>query len=146
MGRPLDRRQRQAARAIPTLEVRESSYRLEWMEDPWRDVSEAGSWLTNLAEEIQPDVTHLNNYCHAQLSWNAPTLVVAHSEVYSWFHAVKATAPGPEWKRYHDEVSAGLRAATRIVAPSRAALESLVREYGPLPDAKVIPNGRDTRV
>ena len=142
MGRPLNRDQRQSIREIPTLEVHESSYRLEWMEDPWRDVKDAGNWLLDLCEEVQPDVVHLNNYCHSYLNWHCPTLVVAHSDVYSWYRAVQHQEPDPEWQRYHEEVGAGLRAADLVVSPSRATLDNVIREYGGLERTRVIPNGR----
>src|SRR5687768_3043359 len=47
-------------------------FRLEWMDDPWDDVAAAGEWLLGLAREVQPDVVHLNGYCHATLPWQAP--------------------------------------------------------------------------
>src|SRR4051812_48016703 len=99
MGKPLTREQRATLRAMPGVEARESSYRLEWMEDPWRDVRDAGEWLLSLAAESQPDLVHLNGFCHGALPWNRPTLIVAHSDVFSWFRAARKQEPGPEWRR-----------------------------------------------
>src|SRR5215207_31233 len=42
MGSRLSGEQRTEARSIPNLTVYESSFKLEWMEDPWRDVRAAG--------------------------------------------------------------------------------------------------------
>jgi len=51
--------------------------------------------------------------------------------------------PAPEQDvRYRWEVTRGLRAAGRVVAPTAAVLESLARHYGPLPPADVIPYAR----
>src|SRR5262245_59014208 len=86
MGRPLNRAQRRQVRAIPNLEAFESSYRLEWMEEPWRDVEEAGAWLQELDRDLSPDLIHFNHYAHGSLHWSAPVLMVAHSDVFSWFH------------------------------------------------------------
>ena len=50
MGARLTRAQRAEARAVPGLDVHESAYRLEWMDDPWTDVAQAGDWLLSLEE------------------------------------------------------------------------------------------------
>jgi glycogen(starch) synthase len=142
LGRPLSEAQRQEVSVIPRLEVHESHYRLEWMEDPWEDVEDSGEWLLALEEEFQPDIIHLNQYAHAALPWKHPVLVVAHSDVFSWFRAVRGREPGPEWSRYFHEVRSGLQAADRVVAPSRSAAADVLREYGRLPPLTVIPNGR----
>lgn len=143
MGRPLNRQQRQSTHGISNLEIHESSYRLEWMDDPWRDVREAEQWLLELSEEVQPDLIHLNEYCYARLPWNRPKLIVAHSDVYSWFHWVKKQKPGMEWELYYKNVMLGLKSADLVVAPSQSALNDLLREYGSFSGMKVIPNGRN---
>ena len=89
MGRPLDAVQWAEARAVPGLRVYESSYKLEWMEHPWADVAAAGTWLLQLEDELCPDVVHVNGYAHAALPWRAPTIVVGHSCVFSWWEAVR---------------------------------------------------------
>ncbi len=42
LGGPLSAPQREAAGRVPGLAVFESSFRLEWMEDPWDDVARRG--------------------------------------------------------------------------------------------------------
>jgi glycosyltransferase involved in cell wall biosynthesis len=135
--------QRAEAQAIPALELREHSGRLEWMDDPWRDVARAGEWLRELERAVEPDVVHLNGYTHAALPWSAPVIVVAHSCVLSWWRAVHAEDAPPSWDRYADAVRRGVAAADLVVAPSAAMLAELVSCYGPLPRTRVIPNGRD---
>jgi glycosyltransferase involved in cell wall biosynthesis len=117
-------------------------YRLEWMEDPWDDVTEAGEWLLALEREIAPDVVHLNGYCHAALPWRAPVVVTGHSCVLSWWQAVHGTDAPASWGRYAAEVGKGVRAASLVTAPSDAMLRALERYYGPLPRRRVIGNGR----
>src|SRR3712207_1843802 len=85
MGAPLSASQHTEVRSIPGLSVFESAFKLEWMEDPWSDVSRAGDWLRQLEEAIQPDVVHLNSYVYGALSWRRPALVVGHSCVLSWW-------------------------------------------------------------
>ncbi len=141
-GRPLNREQRSVLRGIPGLTTYESAYRLEWMEDAWDDVDAMGRWLLQIAGEVNPDLVHLNQYSHAKIAWNKPVLVVSHSDIFSWFHWVKGEKPGTRWHRYHDEVKSALQAADLVVAPTDAALQDLLREYGALPSLKLIPNGR----
>ena len=86
--------QKQAA-AISNLLLHESEFQLEWMENPWQEVEEAGQWLMSLERELQPELIHLNNYCHGQLPWRAPVLMTGHSCVLSWWQDVKGEpAPG----------------------------------------------------
>jgi glycogen synthase len=116
-------------------------YRLEWMDEPWTEVARAGEWLLALAHTLQPDIVHLNGYAHAQLPWRVPVVVVAHSCVRTWWKAVKGEAPPSRLDRYTDEVTAGLRAASLVVAPSVAMLDVLSEEYGAPRQSRVIPNG-----
>jgi glycosyltransferase involved in cell wall biosynthesis len=140
-GRPSADGRRELQRSGATR-VFAGEFRLEWMEDPWQDVARAGRWLLEIADEVEPDVVHLNGYAHAALPWSAPTLVVGHSCVLSWHEAVRARAAGPEWERYGIEVRNGLHAADLVAAPTRAMLDELVRLYRPRAEMFVIPNGR----
>lgn len=132
---------REVAR-IPRLTLYESDFKLEWMNDPWADVDEAGVWLLALGQEVQPDVVHLNNYVHGALPWSAPVLMVGHSCVLSWWQAVKGEAAPAEWETYQRRVRQGLRCADLVVAPTQAMMAALERHYGPLPATQVIHNGR----
>jgi glycogen(starch) synthase len=142
MGSPLNREQWQEASRLPNVEVFQSSYRLEWMSDPWSDVAAAGEWLLELEERTQPDIVHLNGYAHGALPWRAPALIVGHSCVLSWWRAVHQTAAPPEWNQYRETVARGLRAAHLVIAPTCSMLSALSENYGLLPSTKVIPNGR----
>jgi glycosyltransferase involved in cell wall biosynthesis len=144
MGAPPSYEQRAEAEAISNLMLFESSYKLEWMEDPWHDVVDAGGWLLDLERTLEPDIIHLNGYAHGALNWQSPVLVVAHSCVLSWWKAVKKETAPPSWDRYRNEVTRGLRAAGLVIAPTRATLDVVLEHYGPLPTTKVISNGRDS--
>lgn len=139
MGRPLSEAQRTEADVFAS--VSESDFPLEWQEDPWSGVDAAGEWLLSLERELRPDVVHLNGYAHAVLPWLAPTVVVAHSDVASWWRAVHDGAPPPEWDAYRRRVTDGLRAAGRVVAPTAAVADDLRRSYT-TPDVVVVPNCR----
>ncbi len=131
--------QRAEAAGLPLVEA---DFKLEWMDDPWADVAASGAWLLDLERQLRPDVVHLNGYAHGRLPFRAPTVVVGHSCVCSWWQAVKGEPAPAEWDRYRAEVAAGWHAATAVVAPTRAMLAELDRLYGPRPDAAVIYNGR----
>jgi glycogen synthase len=125
MGAPADAAQRRAVAALSNVELRESGYALEWMDDPWDDVASAGEWLLALADELRPDVVHLNGYAHGALPWPAPVLMVGHSCVVSWHRAVRGDEPPARWDRYRREVARGLAAADAVTAPTVAMLREL---------------------
>jgi glycogen(starch) synthase len=142
MGRRPAPDQRRDAAAIPSLTLVESTYRLEWMDEPWDDVARAGTWLQDLAAQVSPDMVHLNGYAHGALRWEVPAVVMGHSCVCSWFDAVRRQPAPPAWDQYRRTVAAGLRAADAVVAPSRAMLSALDAHYG-VTHGRVIPNGRE---
>jgi glycosyltransferase involved in cell wall biosynthesis len=143
MGATLSLHQRGQLQRLQNVEVYESAFKLEWMDDPWLDVARAGDWLLTLENEIDPDVVHLNGYAHGALPWREPHLVVGHSCVLSWWRAVRGEAAPEGWREYAKAVSRGLRGADLVVAPSRAMMAALQRHYGPLESTAVVPNGRD---
>jgi glycosyltransferase involved in cell wall biosynthesis len=132
----------EAAEGIAGLEIVTSEFQLEWMDDPWADVAEAGGWLLDLEARVSPIMVHLNGFAHGSLAWRAPVVIVGHSCVVSWGEAVGEPFVGPRLERYRAAVGEGLRAADWVVAPSAAMLHALQRHYGPLPRASVIWNGR----
>jgi glycogen(starch) synthase len=131
MGRPVSRSQWSSVAGVPNVTVHESQFRLEWMKDPWDDVSWAGEWLIGLERMVRPDLVHLNQYAFGALAWSAPVLVVAHSCVLSWWKSVHGVeAPEDEWHRYREVVTRGLAGANKIVTPTRAMYASLSYHYG----------------
>jgi glycogen(starch) synthase len=142
MGRPLDEAQREQVTCSAVAGVHESTFALEWQDDPWEDVDRAGAWLLELESEVEPDVVHLNGYVHGCLPWRTPVLVVAHSDVLSWWGAVRGGAAPPEWDRYRAGVQAGLRAADAVCAPTQAVLDDLGRHYSFRTPRLVVHNGR----
>ncbi len=126
------------ARGNATLEV--SDFDLEWMVDPWSEVEAAGQWLLDLADRYMPDLVHLNGYAHGALPWGVPVLVVGHSCVLSWWKCVRGEEAPASWGRYREEVTRGLHAADRVLAPTHAMVATLDENYGPLPARGVIYN------
>ena len=143
MGGPLSPGQQQAALAVPGLSLFTSNYQLEWMDEPWDDVARSGDWLIDLERRLHPDIVHLASYAHAARGFRAPTVVVAHSCVLSWWEAVFGEDAPPRYDRYRREVRRGLDTASAIVAPTWAMLHALTRHHGPVSRARVISHAVD---
>ena len=141
MGPPPSDAQRAAAKRVPGLELIESSYALEWMENPWAEVDAAGDWLLALADKLRPDIVHSNGFAHGSLPWNAPCVVVAHSCVVSWWNAVHRSDPPAAWSTYRQRVRAGLLGADAVAVVSRAMCEAVARHYS-VAGAIPVLNGR----
>jgi len=142
MGAEPTEDQRVELDATPLLAWEARPYRLEWMTDAWKDVEAAGEWLLDLAERHDVDVVHLNGFVHAALAWERPVVVVAHSDVVTWWRAVRGEDPPPEWDAYRARVELGLHAADLVVAPTAAMLHELRQAFRVERDAAVIHNGR----
>jgi glycogen synthase len=145
LGAPLSPRQQRDVAQLANVALHESRYRLEWMAEPWQDLAAAGAWLLEVARSERPDVVHLNHLVHADLAWPAPVLTVGHSCVLSWWRSVHGQDAPAHWQPYQEAVTRSLRAARRVIAPTRAMLDSLEEHYGPLEDGRVIPNARSFR-
>ena len=142
MGAALRPEQRAELEERPNVELVESTLKLEWMADPWHDVAKAGTWLEWLEAQFAPDLIHLNGFAHGALPWTAPVLITAHSDVRSWWRAVRREEAPPGWDDYTDAVRHGLAGADVVAAPSVAMLEALQDYRVPLANARVIYNGR----
>lgn len=155
MGPALSRAQREEAARLDHVGVCERPFALEWMKDPWREVTEAGDWLLGLEEQFEPQVIHLNHYCHGSLPWSVPVVITAHGCVLSGWQAVHGEQSPRSWTRYHAEVAAGLRGANLVLASTRYMLDTLTRLYAPIPRLlqcknvsrfpgyRTVPHGRD---
>jgi len=141
MGAPVAEHQRAALAGCEGIELFESRFRLEWMQDPWDDVNAAGEWLMALERDLRPDLLHLNQFSFGFLPFRAPKLVVGHSCVASWWRAVHGEAMPSSWATYRLRVRQGLADAHRVAAPTAAMLEALRREYDWHGDGVVLPNG-----
>jgi glycosyltransferase involved in cell wall biosynthesis len=142
LGRPPSRAARHELEQAGA-DVHTFSCRLEWMPSAEEDVDRSSAWLEDLAEQVMPDVVHVNGYSHAASRFCCPTLVVAHSCVCSWWRAVHGCAAPPEWDEYRQRVRRGLESAARVVAPTSAMLQALQAEHGAVPGAHIIRNGLD---
>lgn len=143
MGAPLSESQHQQLQKLSRVKLYESTFKLEWMDDPWQEVAAAADWLLAINRDFAPDLIHLNNLVHGHLNWGRPVVVVVHSCVLSWWQAVKKEEAPASWQTYRQQVGCSLNAADVVVAPSRAMLEAAQALYGFFEKPLVIPNGCD---
>jgi len=130
------------------LDYRPTAFRLEWMQGAQTDVEHSLRYLEAVICEVRPDLLHFNQYCYGSVGADIPRVVVAHSDVVSWWLAVHGEEPplSPWLRWYREVVSRGLRSATAVVAPSRWMLNMLSETYGRQAQSAVIYNGRSPRL
>jgi glycogen synthase len=135
--------QKKEVEELKNVEVYETDYMLEWMDNPWKDIDESCDWLERLEASIKPDVVHLNAFCYGSLNFKAPSIVVGHSDVYSWWMEVLKEDPPKEYLEYYWRVKNGLEAANIVIAPTQSMLNYLLKIYKFHTPSKVIFNAAD---
>src|SRR5262249_50098709 len=102
-------------------------------------------YLEAVIEESRPDLLHFSQFYYGALRCDVPRVVVAHSDVVSWWVTVrKEQPPETDWLRwYRQAVAQGLSTATSVVAPSRWMLGQIALYYGRPTCGSVIHNGRN---
>jgi glycogen(starch) synthase len=133
---------------LQPLDYRPTGFRLEWMQDAERDLALSTEYLQAAIEEVRPDIVHLNQYAYGSLAIDVPKVVVAHSDVVSWWAAVHGEEPGqtPWICRYRDTVSRGLAGADAVIAPSQWMLGRIELHYLKPARGRVIYNGRSPQL
>lgn len=121
-----------------------TAFKLEWMEDSQADMEASSQYLRELIHESKPDLLHFNQFYYGALDCNVPRIVVAHSDVISWWMAVHGIEPpaSPWISWYREAVKRGLRLATAVMTPSQWMMDQVKRYYGVPRIAGVIYNGR----
>jgi glycosyltransferase involved in cell wall biosynthesis len=129
--------------SLPDFELVESGLPLDWLADSPREVTQAGHELARLADRLRADIVQLNAPALAAAArFDQPVVAVAHSCVGTWWQAVKGGRIDPDLAWRAELTVAGLRAATRVVAPSGAFAASLQHRYELPEPPLVVRNGR----
>jgi glycosyltransferase involved in cell wall biosynthesis len=129
---------------LPRLSYYPTAFKLEWMQDSMADVQASSAQLQAIIRETKPDLLHFSQFYYGSLKCDLPRIVVAHSDVVSWWVAVHGRQP-PEtsWMTWYREiVTRGLAGATAVIAPSQWMLDQVERYYVRPACAAVIHNGR----
>ncbi len=131
-------------KTLPDLDYRPTEYGLEWMEVAERDIEESKRYLELVIKEVEPDLLHFSQYCYGDLEADVPKIVVAHSDIVSWWVAVHGREPDdiPWMRNYRQIVINGLRGADLVIAPSRWMLDQVSKYYVQPSSGLVIHNGR----
>jgi glycosyltransferase involved in cell wall biosynthesis len=131
-------------RGLPRLDYRPASFRLEWMQDPQADVAASMGYLQDVIAEVKPDLLHTNQYCYGAVACDIPKILVAHSDVVSWWVGTHGEEPpdSPWIRWYRETVSQGLQSADVVIAPSQWMLDAVCEHYLCPRSRAVIYNGR----
>jgi glycogen synthase len=133
-------------RSLPSnsFDYRPTDFPLEWMQESAAGIAASFRFLQNLVSETKPDILHSSQFCYGALNCGIPKVVVAHSDVLTWWDAVHRTdPPDTPWSHWYTEtVSRGLTEAHVVVAPSRWMLNAAKQQYAFATPSRVIYNGR----
>jgi glycogen(starch) synthase len=130
------------------FDYRPTAFKLEWMQDSAADMKASSEYLRGVIRETEPGLLHFSQFYYGALDCDVPRVVVAHSDVVSWWAAVHGQEPPQtSWMSwYREAVARGLEGATAVIAPSQWMLDQVQRHYLKPHRASVIYNGRTPAV
>ena len=117
---------------------------LEWMQQNESLYADGVAMLKGIVSRFSPDLLHSNQFCWGALDSSIPRLITAHSDVMSWFAAVKPDVPAdsPWLERYRSLVQCGLDRADAVVTPTMWMQAALQEHFEITCRTQVIYNGR----
>jgi glycosyltransferase involved in cell wall biosynthesis len=134
--------QRDAATAIPGLDLVETGLPLDWTAASPAEVLRAGEAIADLARERGADLVHLNSPAlAAEARFDVPVVGICHSCVATWWAAMRTTPLPPDFAWRTDLVARGYAACDALIAPTAAFAEATAEAYG-IPTPTVVHNGR----
>lgn len=137
--------QAEEARAIEGLRILATGWPLDWTATAPHEVESVAPKIAALARELRADLIHLNQPALAAGAvFPVPLVAVCHSCVATWWEAVRA-GPLPADLAWRARlVARGYRAASALLAPTRAFAEATARVYGLREPPRIVPNGSAT--
>jgi glycosyltransferase involved in cell wall biosynthesis len=129
---------------LPAVAYHPTAFKLEWMQDSHADLDASSAYLQAIIHQTKPEVLHFSQFYYGGIDCDVPRIVVAHSDVVSWWVAVHGQEPPQtSWMTwYRNMVARGLAGATAVIAPSQWMLDQVQRYYPRPARALVIHNGR----
>jgi hypothetical protein len=133
--------QAEQARAVGLPLVR-TGLPLDWTAPDAQALRAAAAELAGLAHRLRVDRVHLHTPAlAAHAPWSVPVVAVAHSDIGSWWEAVRGGRPAPEFAWNVEAVGHGLAEADAVIAPTHAFAATLDRLYRPGRPIEVVHNG-----
>lgn len=141
-GPPPEPAQRAAADACPGVSLVETGLGLDWLAPDRAAAAAAAARIAELAGDLGADVAHLNAPALAAARFAMPTVAVTHSCLATWW-ATSGEGALPADFAWRDALThAGLHAAARVIAPSRAHALATMRAHALPSCPAVVHNGR----
>jgi glycosyltransferase involved in cell wall biosynthesis len=114
---------------------------LDWMAKEPDDLAGLPVRLSRLAETEAVDLLHLNLPSQAcDLRTDLPVVVVSHSCVATWWHAMRREPLPDDWRWQFDMNRQGIQRADLVLAPTHAQADALTQVYGTLEKPGIVPN------
>lgn len=143
LGPAPDAEQRRAAAAVPGLNLIHADLPLEWLALSGAVVEAAGAVVAAMANNSGAEVVHLNTPAlGSEGGFAAPVVAAAHSDIATWWLAVKDGPMPSDFGWRAALVARGYAHAQTIIAPTAAFAEATRDAYA-LPEAPLtVHNGR----
>ena len=130
------------AETVEGLRVLATGLPLDWTAAAPSEVERAGQRIAALARELRTDLVHLNQPAlAADAAFPVPVVAVCHSCVATWWDTVRAGPLPADLAWRAGLVARGYRAASALLAPTRAFAAATARTYGLREPPGVVPNG-----
>ena len=124
------------------LRIVETGLPLDWTAPDAESLRRSAEVLAGLAEELGVEAVQLHAPALVgEAAWPVPVVAVAHSDVATWWAAMRGGEVAPAFAGNVAATASGLARADMAVAPSVAMAEALRRVHGCGPVA-VVRNGR----
>jgi len=143
LGPAPDADQRRAAAAVPGLHLIHADLPLEWLALSGAVVEAAGAAVAAMANNSGADLVHLNTAAlGSEGGFERPVVAAAHSDVATWWSAVKDGPMPNDFSWRTALVRRGYAHADTLIAPSAAFAEATRIVYGLEAAPLAVHNGR----
>lgn len=114
---------------------------LDWLDATPATLAAQAAALDDLAREWRADLIQLNSPILAAFgAFGLPVLGVCHSDLATWWSAVRGGEPPADFRWRIDLTARGYRGCDALIAPTSAFAAATARTYGVTP--QVVLNGR----